>query len=158
MTVRVTTSQRPIVAASFLPPHGAPQTIEWRLKFLRNQFVRDLWRQCTGSRRLAREQRIIAQEEDWLRLTTMTDGQVVGLEPRGAGTRLNTWRTTPQDRRDAGAASHDRGAATKIEPQRRQEERLGRFLRAARVNRACVHSFTRAASRENHLGVLAPWR
>jgi len=82
MTVRVTTSQRPIVAASFLPPHGAPQTIEWRFKSLRNQFVRDLWRQCTGSRRLAREQRIAAQEEDWLRLTAMSDGQVVGLEPR----------------------------------------------------------------------------
>jgi len=82
MTVRVTTSRRPIVAASFLTPHGAPRAIEWRFKSLRNQLMRDLWRQCTASRRLAREQRIAAQEEDWLRLTAMSDGQVVGLEPR----------------------------------------------------------------------------
>jgi hypothetical protein len=42
--------------------------------------ARRLHRRVTAPRRLSREQRIAAEEQEWLRLSAMSDAQVVGLD------------------------------------------------------------------------------
>jgi hypothetical protein len=84
MSARATTPQSPLTAAQHVnvAAHvgrrgGWPRLLPPLLPV-----VRGFARSYVEPQRLARERRIALQERLWLRLSAMSDGQVVGLEPR----------------------------------------------------------------------------
>lgn len=77
------------VAASRCPsivPDRVDSMVDWHGAVSRPiHFVFQPLRHRFAQRRSLREERIAALEESWLRLSAMSDAQVVGLEPRAAG-------------------------------------------------------------------------
>lgn len=84
MTTRVTTPRCSLTATQHInfTVHAGRRSGWPRLLPPLLPAVRGFARSYAEPQRLARERRIAAQERLWLRLSSMSDGQVVGLEPR----------------------------------------------------------------------------
>jgi hypothetical protein len=99
MTSRVTTPQYPLTATQ----HFRVTTLAGRRggwPYLLPPLlpvVRGFARGYAEPQHLARERRIAAQERLWLRLSSMSDGQVVGLEPRAPLRATGSSRRTHED-------------------------------------------------------------
>jgi hypothetical protein len=80
MPFRVTTPLDPLAQQAAATLTVRPR-IEWR-HWLQwpVRIARQLRDMLTEPRRLAREREIASQEGRWLRLSTMSDGEVVGLD------------------------------------------------------------------------------